>query len=140
MNACFTTEQLPNDFDFHSLDNPVSTVPVSTAHMSAPAADFSSHINVPVNWITEIVEDKLNVFVWGEVTYEDIFHQPHITEFCYFPSGANLMPMGQVLIESDQCDHYNCADQNCPEKWGDNSKIDCRTIPTKQNTGLSTAE
>lgn len=56
------------------------------------------------------------LYAWGWVTYMDIFHMPHVTEFCTKLSNIGLLDNSrQVQWIWGTCLQHNCIDEYCPD-------------------------
>ncbi|WP_316206734.1 MULTISPECIES: hypothetical protein [unclassified Bradyrhizobium] len=73
------------------------------------------------------MRDKQLISIAGIVKYEDVFGEPHLTEFCYKPRVPRIdfqhFPVGQpIRAFSVVCEHHNCADDECGPDWRERAK------------------
>jgi hypothetical protein len=128
VNYCATGSELPSDFSFPP--SPAFNPKMVIAPKSAGQTSF----NLPDSVLMDIEAGKRNLFVYGTVSYEDIFGGLHRTEFCTKYRGFVLNTDGTMdkFIWS-ACDRHNCYDDDCQESWGDLGcpMIGPRLIPQK---------
>jgi hypothetical protein len=58
----------------------------------------------------------------GIVKFEDVFDNPHITEFCSLIRAPNIdfknFPTGQpISVQGISCNDHNCSDEECGPDW-----------------------
>jgi hypothetical protein len=96
---------LPPDFPYNYQRPPdrVFLGPKATCDIGA--------LTVPLRDVQAAMERRLQIYVWGRATYEDIFEgtDPHFIEFCYLvePSAG---PSGAVKLTFTHYGPYNRAD------------------------------
>jgi hypothetical protein len=111
---CATAGELPDNFSF--APGPTKQ-PIM---LLAPKSEGQTSFQLPDTVLYDLEAGKRNLFVYGEVSYTDIFGEWHKTEFCSKYRGFVLNMDGTMdkFIWS-ACDKHNCHDGDCPEKWGD---------------------
>jgi hypothetical protein len=114
INYCLTMGGLPEAFAFSP--SPKNQSPI----LIAPKTESQSSFELPAAVLADIEADKRTLFVYGQVSYQDIFDIWHKTEFCTQYRGFVLNDDGSIekLIFS-ACPEHNCQDNDCPDKWGD---------------------
>ena len=71
------------------------------------------------NDINKMIAHKLNITMWGEATYNDIFEgtKSHITQFCFHIASIGLpagrLDKGTVTLSLVNCATHNCMDEEC---------------------------
>lgn len=77
-----------------------------------PVASF---MVIPLDHVEEIAKGWRRVFVWGEVSYEDIYGGQHRTRFCYRSSGAGYEggDKAKPIIQFNLYESNNCVDEQC---------------------------
>jgi len=110
-NKRVTIGELAPDFDFPDSPDPESP------NIFPPKSDRPGLI-LPISsqCIPLIKSGKVRLFVWGTISYADIFGGNHQTQFCwkYMGSASNL----QGTLKADlfvTCDRHNCADKDCQQ-------------------------
>jgi hypothetical protein len=93
-----------------------------------PKAAFESYIPIAPDLANRIMTFQTQLFVWGWITYDDIFGSHHRTEYCLRYKGYRKLPDNTVIWDSEQCAAHNCADKDCGKKWCDNISIDCENV------------
>jgi hypothetical protein len=58
-----------------------------------------------------------NIFVWGRVTYNDVFPKTkrHLTEFCRRLVFIGSAPDKSIYLTFVTCERHNCNDEYCPD-------------------------
>jgi hypothetical protein len=122
MNSCIRTSDLPEEFSF-----PYSGLPdnqVSHA-LIGPKSTARTHINLSKNDLIAIQREEKYLFVYGEVTYFDVWGFRHKIQMCEQYNGYDFNNAGKITkYNFVTCEHHNCDDNDCPEKWG-NPNITC---------------
>jgi hypothetical protein len=103
--------EMPDNYDFPDLGN------LKKIHLYiGPKSEISSsEMTVPNSEIISVREHRGRLYLWGWITYRDIFDDtaPHITKFCHevieIPNA-----MGQVVYSL--CPRNNCTDEECSEQ------------------------
>jgi hypothetical protein len=117
-NACVKAGELPDDFSYPGYSKPGEHI---TKTLIAPKATPQTTVELPDNELGEVFAKTRNLFVWGTVTYSDIFGVVHKSEFCFRYNGFDLNWDNKTIHRTifGPCDNHNCDDNNCPDKWGD---------------------
>jgi hypothetical protein len=127
-SECIRQGDLPPDFSYPDLP---SFEPVKRPFIAGPKSEFRSMLAVPKPLFVPARAGTKNLFVWGWMTYKDVFRRDHRTEFClkyygHVSGGAS----GEGADLFDRCPSYNCMDDDCPASWGSNpDELNCpRTL------------
>lgn len=128
-SACLRSSDPSDDFSYRDLEQ----IP-HVEKLVAPQENFAEGIPSRAEDVDAVLAYKTSLYVWGTVSYLDVFSKPHFTAFCvkYEGTGADAGSSGLVQLY-EQCPAHNCVDDNCPKNhfWGYNDTIEC------QNTGPS---
>lgn len=64
--------------------------------------------------VKEIKYGDKRIYVFGKITYDDVFGNPHHTEFCHMYFGQEMAPfetgLGYATFQAKYCDTHNDAD------------------------------
>ena len=125
-SACIAKyDRIPANFSYRDL-NQLQHLPA----LIPPRSPFNTYIPVSVDYIDDAIKYKRRLFVWGTITYRDIFKQSHITDFCAVYEGAvKPADSNSITYNFEQCPTHNCADEECPKEWGPADQIDCDNAP-----------
>jgi len=111
---------LPNNFQFPDLGDP------RLNQFEIPPKGFGNGTaDVSIEYIEKVKAKRARMFVWGWITYNDIFHKTprHLSEFCdeltnIESSSADLTdPAVNIKWESSLCQSHNCSDERCADYW-----------------------
>jgi hypothetical protein len=90
-----------------------------------------------------LARGEVRLFEWGRITYTDVFHVPHETDFCFFTVGGVVdYPQGSnKSLVFFPCTEHNCVDDACPKpeqrtkrvEWQDGDSI-CREVARAETT------
>jgi hypothetical protein len=88
----------------------IKTQPV----LVAPQSEMNISEVIPASDLTDVEAGKKLLFIYGDITYEDVFGMKHTTEFCFQYFGISFKPDGTVeeYIFYNGPTH-NCADDSC---------------------------
>jgi hypothetical protein len=111
-NYCATTSGLPDDFSYPpGTDEPPMMLP--------PKASGQTSFPVTEDLLLDIENSRKYLFVYGAVSYEDIFDEWHVTEFCSQYRGYVLNTDGTLdKFIFAACKKHNCHDGDCQKYWG----------------------
>jgi hypothetical protein len=129
MNACVANPDiLPSNFSYRDLSD------INLHHHAyiAPKTNFISYNPLTSQQAAEVIGIQSALYVWGWITYDDIFGQHHRSEYCGKYQGFMTMPNNKLTWIADQCNPKNphsCTDKNCPDKWGNDDVIKCENHP-----------
>jgi hypothetical protein len=129
-NFCISKSDMVPDFSFRDL----SDINRHNRTYVAPKATFVSFTPITSNQVEEILTLKTPLFVWGWITYDDVFGNHHRSEYCARYQGVWKAPDNSFTWVADQCtpsNPHSCTDKNCPKKWGNTDAIDCDNHPLK---------
>jgi|ERR1035437_305439 hypothetical protein len=130
-NLCVLQGDISNDFSYTDL-------PDAGEHRRAfvgPKSTFDSPLGVRPELLDEVGTFKKQLFIWGRVRYLDIFRQPHVTQFCEKYLGFVKMKNTSTITDYfEQCPAHNCADNDCPKRWGYVDTIECENVPPQPPT------
>ncbi len=126
-SPCLLKGDIPSDFsyrDLGELPHPKRLVP--------PQEEFIDGIPSRVEDIDAALAYQASLFVWGTVTYIDVFKKSHFTAFCvkYEATGQTANDSKSRVQKYEQCPDHNCVDENCPKnhRWGYDDSIDCLNV------------
>ena len=82
--------ELPPDFSYNYADPPLRMV------LAARGSAAIGAVEIPMRDVQAAIEDKIQLFVWGRATYDDVFEgsEPHFFEFCYRLDVSGTPPNG----------------------------------------------
>jgi hypothetical protein len=124
LNYCATIGELPDDFSFPP--SPLSQPEL----MLAPKSEGQTSVELPDTLFADLEKEARTLYVYGVISYEDIFDQWHQTEFCAQYRGYVLKTDGTMdKLVFAACKKHNCHDKDCPKSWGD---APCPMIGAKQ--------
>lgn len=108
---------MPNDFKFPDLGDQGS-VPVV---LGPKAVVGSAAIKVDVSFIQAVQESKAHLYIWGWMSYRDIFENTklHVTKFCRELTEIHGSPIsggGTTKFAFRHCPYHNCTDEECSKK------------------------
>jgi hypothetical protein len=116
-NSCVRDGALPNDFSYPNWVNASKE-----GFLLPPKSPVDNYITTTPETVDMIVDGHKTLFLWGVISYFDVFDLPHKTEFCFHYTGYSLdVKNDQISFSFEQCQRHNCADDDCPESWGNNS-------------------
>jgi hypothetical protein len=107
---------LPNNFDFPDIGK------VKFSQFMIPAkGSGNATMKIPIDIFSEIKKGNMRLFVWGWITYHDIFNKTptHLSEFCdevtkITTSSEDVTnSTTDVTWELNLCQTHNCADEEC---------------------------
>jgi hypothetical protein len=127
-NVCLRGGDIDDGFNYRDLRDNTQ----NRRAMVAPGTRFKSWFYLTPEQVDSIMKFKTHLYVWGWVWYVDSFQQSHTTEFCA-QYGGFADPTGATNVGSfvfDQCPKHNCADDNCPKRWGTVWTIECENMDT----------
>jgi len=132
-SPCLLKGDIPSNFsyrDLGELPHPKRLVP--------PQGEFIDGVPSRAEDIDAVTTYQASLFVWGTVTYTDVFKKSHFTAFCvkYEATGQIGSDSKSRVQEYEQCSDHNCVDENCPKNlhWGDDDSIDCLNVGPSQPT------
>jgi hypothetical protein len=113
---CAVGGKLPSDFSFPT---PIRSDPLLIAPRGPGQISFDVNSNVLNkaelgNWV---------LYVWGTITYRDIFGAKHLTAFSQAYKGWVATKDGTAIekhIFGSADYRHNCQDEDCPKEWGNN--------------------
>jgi len=123
-NSCLRDGYLPDDFSYPIKKDASVMVAPPKSHWgiriltdAKKVAQFlppaSADVPMPI--------PKKLLFVWGIATYDDVFGDSHVSQFCYRYNGYFVEHgSGQISFTFEQCPRHNCTDKDCPTGWGNN--------------------
>lgn len=101
----FVAQQFPNEKDLIKTASTQILVHESIAVLF-PGGQYKTIFDSKSNLYTELDKERISgswyTYVWGELTYRDIFMRPHKTKFCSFRQGST----GDFI----QCPYHNDAE------------------------------
>jgi hypothetical protein len=119
INACAKPGELPGDFSYPSFNG---TAKHRTRTLVPPKGEPQANVSISDEALGSVYGGERNLFVWGTVHYDDIFHAHHATEFCFRFNTFVLDDNGAFTkTVFGPCDNHNCDDDDCPNSWGNNS-------------------
>jgi hypothetical protein len=109
---------LPQNFAYPDLAN---TKPVRFE--IPPKGSGNATMDVPIHWIEDTKNKKFRMFIYGWITYRDIFSRTpiHLSEFCSeitnIDSGPKDVtdPTANIAWELSLCSEHNCSDERCSD-------------------------
>lgn len=119
VNYIVLRSEMPDDFDFgdrRSVDGRPSTPVVIGIKSHTTTGTFS----VPIETIREIWAKNYRLYLWGWITYEDIFGlrtTPYRTQFCWeveIYGDEPIAPAGELEFRCMTHHRHNCIDEDCP--------------------------
>jgi hypothetical protein len=109
INFLLNKEGIPSDFDYpvSSESQPILVPPQTETHLFT---------NISEKDLSDVEKGKMLLFVYGDVSYEDVFGTRHKTEYCFQYLGYSLQPGGELeeYIFYNGPTH-NCADDDCKD-------------------------
>jgi hypothetical protein len=117
---------LPGGYDFPDKVSTEGAFP-NTNLKEAPsilASQFetgAAQVGIPDNILGRVNFGKSHVYLWGRVTYEDIFGCGHITRFC--KEFTYRDPTGNGRLFWDDCGENTCADKTCKDYQPTNKAV-----------------
>ena len=109
-NVCTRATDLPKDFSY-----PTFTQAPRAGGTIPPKAEPIIIVDLGKSQTQQTKTHQTKMFVWGDLTYRDVFNVKHLTEFCMAYRGQQG---SQTLF--DPCLKHNCEDDQCPAQWGTN--------------------
>jgi hypothetical protein len=111
---------LPKGFSFPYTNTERNSI------LIAPRGAIAVPLSLEPKLLPELELGHTSITVYGEAEYVDIFEVKHITQFCINYKG--------LVVDGDtgdvkeylwsNCDQHNCADDDCPQQWGE-AGVDC---------------
>jgi hypothetical protein len=85
--------ELPPDFSYNYAEPPIRMV------LAARGSAAIGAVEIPMRDVQAAIEDKIQLFVWGRATYDDVFEgsEPHFFEFCYRLDVSGTTPTGVAV-------------------------------------------
>lgn len=110
---------MPKDFPFPDLGDQ-GNVPVV---LGPKAVVGSAAMKVDVSLIKAVQENKAHLYLWGWMSYRDIFENTklHVTKFCRELAEIHGSPIsggGTTKFTFRHCPYHNCTDEECSQKTG----------------------
>jgi len=101
----------PEEFDFQHI--PDSKV-ISEGALVGPKDDYWFSQDIPPDNLIDI-QNKKTLFVYGQISYFDIFNKRHITRFCFKSYRYTLNAVNGTIIDYifHRCEKHNCDDEYC---------------------------
>lgn len=101
----------PEEFDFQRI--PDSKV-ISEGALVGPKDDYWFSHDIPPDNLIDI-QNKKTLFVYGQISYFDIFKTRHITRFCFKSYRYTLNAVDGTIIDYifHRCEKHNCDDEYC---------------------------
>ena len=98
--------ELPTDFVYNY------SVPPSRISLPAHGRAEIGSLDIPMRDVQAVLEDRLQLYVWGRATYEDVFEgsEPHFAEFCYRLDVAGSVP--NVVVTFTPVGPHNRSEQD----------------------------
>jgi hypothetical protein len=76
---------------------------------------------------------NVNLIGIGTIAYDDIFGDPHLTEFCHvpqiLPADWETIPMQPLRFRGLRCPKHNCEDDECGTDWRDRVRRIKKKVP-----------
>jgi hypothetical protein len=107
----------PDSYDFPDLDsdgNPLKTTQ-QTEHptFAGPKGVVAGYnLDIPLTHVKAAADGKMKILVWGWATYDDVFGEPHRTEFCY-EVRAKMVTENNAAAWLASYRRHNCIDDDC---------------------------
>lgn len=117
VNYCFRKGELPNDFSY-----PGMTGQEQPIMMVSPKSEITSLFALPNSIFNNLEGNSL--FIYGEVSYIDVFNVSHKTQFCqkYVTTRFNMKEAASPdKYMFSPCGKHDCCDDDCPKYYGSNS-------------------
>lgn len=117
-NVCVKEGWLPEDFSYPAF---IKILPPSS--MIPPRGEFVMYSPILKRDTYLVSERRKQLFVWGTITYKDIFGEQHVTQYCWrFSGGQRAQDTDNrfVGVIFEQCAKHYCDDEDCPQRWGTN--------------------
>jgi len=113
VNFCARPGELPKDFSYPS-------EPRNVRFFIAPKAQAQTTISLPTDVLNGVETFKQRLWVYGDITYQDVFGHWHKTEFASVYGGFVLKSDGGEIEKHifNKTEQHNCADDDCPRTWG----------------------
>jgi hypothetical protein len=107
---------LPNNFDF-----PDEGRVQPRQFVIPPKGLGTATMDLPITWLGYFKSGSLRFFVWGWITYHDIFEGTpvRLSEFCYEVKDVKTSseditsPSTSTTWQIELCDEHNCFDEEC---------------------------
>lgn len=110
---------IPDNFDF--LDRPsIDGRRQIKSDIPAGSNTNTGYIPIKIDTIRSVWEKRVKFFLWGWITYEDIFGiapKPFKTLFCWevmITGDDPISPTGQLAFNCTSHGSHNCMDEDCP--------------------------
>ena len=118
VNWLVIPQALPDNFAFPDLGN------VKPRQFDIPPRAFGNGTaDVPIEFIEKAKNKGFRMYVWGWITYDDMFKgtTKHLNEFC--DEIVNIKsdpdditdPKANITWESSLCGEHNCTDERCAD-------------------------
>jgi hypothetical protein len=108
---CVGSEKLPKEFNFqHITDGKV----ISEGALVGPKDGSWFSRDIPPDNLIDI-QNKKTIFVYGQISYSDIFKNRHKTEFCFGSFRYTFNAVNGTIIDYVfvRCNQHNCDDKDC---------------------------
>jgi hypothetical protein len=121
INYAPRTSKLPKNFTYHDISVAIPPLPgmAITPDVTSAIGAHETRGAMPAAFrqtiLSEIDTGKTFVYLWGRVTYRDVFGCRHQTDFCTQILHSQPNKNGQQLTASANCESHNCSDKDCPE-------------------------
>jgi outer membrane biosynthesis protein TonB len=101
--------ELPPDFSYNYTEPPIRMVLAARGR-----ADIAA-VEIPMRDVQAAIEDKIQLYVWGRATYDDVFEgsEPHFFEFCHRLDVTGAAP-NTVAVVFAQHGAHNRTEQDSP--------------------------
>jgi hypothetical protein len=111
INFYISDAGIPDDFAYPE-DNHSQPVLV------APQGDTHAMKGIPEEKFSDIIAGKLMLFVYGDISYRDVFGELHRTEYMFQYAGYGASPENGKIVQVLfwQGPTHNCADGDCQSK------------------------
>jgi hypothetical protein len=114
-----SAEVLPKNFPYPYDPKIPKMVYDIGAHGVVPSNPF----RIPIQTIQDLQRRRTRLYIWGEVTYYDIFSKTllHKTQFCNEIANVNstsldlTSPGTHVDLDNFACAEHNCHDETCKQ-------------------------
>jgi len=116
-------DALPDNFGFPDLWSDPQAPHVEIPILLGPKATIAgTSITFAPDLIMKVNTRQEHIYFWGWATYRDVFSKTpmHVTKFCQELTGFGDNPfapiaVGPIPITLSNCNHNNCADEECKQ-------------------------
>jgi hypothetical protein len=88
------------------------------------SSDIGGIVSMMSNSLDQLdaVKGHVRLAAAGVIVYDDIFNEPHLSEFCYSAQFLYIdwerYPIGQpIRVRGLHCPEHNCEDEECGSDW-----------------------